>query len=93
MRIVQALHWLKDTFPADRDRVVSRLSSVIADPRSGKVLRDDLRAGLATLPTWMQGLVRELVDGGTSRSVRPRQDPGIRQRRNRSTPRVAAGRS
>ncbi|MDZ4685109.1 MAG: DUF6088 family protein [Planctomycetaceae bacterium] len=93
MRIVQALHWLKDTFPADRDRVVSRLSSVIADPRSGRVLRDDLRAGLATLPAWMQSLVRELIDGGTRRSVTPRPDPGIRQRRKRPTPRAAAGRS
>lgn len=93
MRIVQALHWLKDTFPADRDRVVSRLSSVIADPRSGKVLRDDLRAGLATLPAWMQSLVRELVDGGTSRSVTPRQNRGIRQSRKRPTPRAAAARS
>ena len=93
MRIVQALHWLKDTFPADRDRVVSRLSSVIADSRSGKLLRDDLRAGLATLPAWMQGLVREMVDDGTSRPVTPRRDPGNRQPRKRPTPGVTAARS
>jgi len=87
MRIVQALHWLKDTLPADRDRVVSHLSSVLADPRTGKLLRNDLRAGLATLPGWMRSLVREMVDDGTSRRVTQRL--GIRRARKR-TPSVAA---
>jgi hypothetical protein len=91
MRIVQALHWLKDTLPADRDRVVSQLSSVLADPRSGKLLRDDLRAGLSTLPAWMQRLVREIVDDGTNRTVTPRRDPVTRQPRRR-TPRVTGAR-
>ena len=93
MRIVQALYWLKDTLPTDRDRVVRRLSAILADRRYGKKVRDDLRAGLTTLPTWMQSPVRDLVDGGTNRSVTSRRDPGIRQRRKRSTPRVAAARS
>ena len=61
MRIVQALHWLKDTLPTDRDRILARLSSILADPRYGKGLRDDLRTGLPTLPAWMQDLVRELL--------------------------------
>lgn len=61
MRLVQALHWLKDTLPTDRDRVLGRLSSILADPRYGKGLRDDLRTGLATLPAWMQDVVRELL--------------------------------
>ena len=69
MRIVQALYWLKDTLPTDRDRVVRRLSAILADRRYGKKVREDLRAGLATLPTWMRSLVRELVDDGTFRSV------------------------
>ena len=93
MRIVQALYWLKDTLTTDRDRVVRRLSAILADRRYGKKVRDDLRAGLATLPTWMQSPVRDLVDGGTNRSVTSRRDPAIRQRRKRSTPRVAAARS
>ena len=93
MRIVQSLYWLKDTLPTDRDRVVRRLSAILADRRYGKKVRDDLRAGLATLPTWMRSLVRELVDGGTDRSVTSRKGPSIRQRRKRPTPRVAAARS
>jgi hypothetical protein len=62
MRIVRALHWLKDTLGTDRDRIVARLSSILEDSKHGKVLRDDLRAGLHTLPVWMQEIVRELLD-------------------------------
>lgn len=61
MRIVQALQWLKDTLPADRDRVVARLSTLLAGRRHGRDLRNDLRAGFNTLPAWMQGILRELV--------------------------------
>ena len=61
MRIVQALQWLKDTLPDDHDRIVAHLSTLLADRRHGRDLRDDLRAGFATLPAWMQDLLRELV--------------------------------
>ncbi len=61
MRVVQALHWLKDTFATDHDRITKRLSSLLADPAHGPALRDDLRSGLKTLPTWMQRVVRELL--------------------------------
>jgi hypothetical protein len=62
MRIVQALRWLKDTLPTDRDRILARLSDILMDQRHGKALRDDLRAGIGTLPAWMQTIVRELLD-------------------------------
>jgi len=61
MRIVQALHWLKDTLPSDRGRLMSQLATVLADDRYGRALRDDLRSGLPTLPAWMQDIVRELL--------------------------------
>ena len=61
MRIVQALQWLKDTLPTDRDRIVAHLSTLLADGGHGRDLRNDLRAGLVTLPAWMQDLVRELL--------------------------------
>jgi hypothetical protein len=72
MRIVQALHWLKDTLSSDHDRIVARLSSIFADPKQGKALRDDLRQGLSTLPAWMQAVVREVLndDGHGPRSQR-----------------------
>jgi hypothetical protein len=75
MRIVQALHWLKETLPTDRDRIVARLSSILADPRYGTELRDDLRAGLATLPAWMQGIVRELLGTASDRLAPSRRRP------------------
>ena len=87
MRIVQALHWLKDTLPTDRDRIVARLSSILRDPRYGTELRDDLRAGLATLPAWMQGIVRELLDTASDRPAPPR-----RRRRVTVPPKPARGR-
>jgi hypothetical protein len=67
MRVVQALHWLKDTLPSDRDRILARLSSILADPKYGKAIPDDLRQGISTLPSWMQAVVRELLDEGTDR--------------------------
>lgn len=73
MRIVQALHWLKDTVATDRDRIVARLSSILADPKHGKVLRDDLRAGLHTLPAWMQEIVRELLEPDRERQTAPKR--------------------
>jgi len=61
MRVVQALHWLKDTLATDRQRILSKLSHLLADPVHGDALRKDLLEGFSTLPTWMQHLVRELT--------------------------------
>jgi hypothetical protein len=62
MRIVQALSWLKDTLSSERDQVAKRLTAILADPTHGPVLQDDLRAGLKTLPAWMQRFVRDILD-------------------------------
>ena len=62
MRVVQALYWLKDTLSSDRERVLLRLKSVLADPVHGNSICDDLLTGFGTLPTWMQDFVRELPD-------------------------------
>lgn len=60
MRVVQALHWLKDTLPSDRDRILHRLAAVLADEDHGASIRRDLIDGFNTMPAWMQSLVREL---------------------------------
>lgn len=62
MRVVQALHWLKDTLPGDRGRIMRRLEAILRDPKSGTVIRKDLRSGISTVPTWMQRVVRDLLD-------------------------------
>jgi hypothetical protein len=63
MRVVQALHWLREavTKPEDRDRIIHRLQTILADPAHGAIIRADLLAGLPTLPAWMQDLLRGLL--------------------------------
>ena len=62
MRIVQALHWLKDMFPGDHNHIMKRFQAILRDPKNGAAIREDLRSGLSTLPTWMQRVVHALVD-------------------------------
>lgn len=60
MRIVQALHWLKDTLASERSTILSKLTNVLADPIHGATISQDLLDGFNMLPAWMQNLVREL---------------------------------
>lgn len=60
MRIVQALHWLKDTLTSERSLILSKLAKVLLDPVHGAAIRQDLLGGFNALPAWMQSLVREL---------------------------------
>lgn len=60
MRVVQALHWLKDTLVSDHTRILSRLTKVLTDPIHGAAIRQDLLDGFKVLPAWMQNLIREL---------------------------------
>lgn len=60
MRVVQALHWLKDTLPSDESRIIKRLSKLMEETEEGEAIRDDLLAGFNTLPAWMQTVVRKL---------------------------------
>lgn len=60
MRVAQALHWLKDTLISDRDRILRRLTQVLADPTHGAAIRQDLIDGVGAMPAWMQSLVCEL---------------------------------
>ena len=87
MRVVQALHWLKDTLGTDRARVLARLTQVLADPTHGAAISDDLLQGFSTLPAWMQDLVRELPgwepgmpETSNQRSGVPKKHPANRRR-------------
>ena len=46
MSLVQVLNWLKDTLATDRQRILARLSKVLADEAN----RKDLLEGFAVLP-------------------------------------------
>lgn len=59
MRVVQALHWLKDLLASEPDVLLPRLADVVADT----TVCEDLRVGLPTLPAWMQQVVRRLLQG------------------------------
>lgn len=64
MRLVQALHWLRDQLgkPEDHARIVRRLRAILRREGEGAAIAADLREGLVTLPGWMQDLVRNLLD-------------------------------
>ncbi len=62
MRIVQALYWLQDMLDTERPNIIRQLRRVLQDPAHGEVLRGDLQQGLPTLPTWMQSIVREVLE-------------------------------
>lgn len=63
MRIVQALHWLRDTMAGDDvEPWRQRLADLLADRVHGAELRADLADGLSTLPAWMQDLLRPLIN-------------------------------
>lgn len=75
MRVVQALHWLKDTLASDRRRILDRLSMVLADAAHGVAIRRDLADGFAALPAWMQELLRELHGFDPRKAQKPAAAP------------------
>ena len=60
MRLVQALHWLRDTASDDDGAAAlsARAGAVLADPDRGPAIRKDLIEGFTTLPAWMQDVLR-----------------------------------
>lgn len=65
MRVVQALYWLRDGLKigaqVDQDAIQSKLIRLLQDSRQGSAIRDDLRSGLHTVPSWMQRWIRDLL--------------------------------
>ena len=87
MRIVQALHWLRETLKreGEPERVKRRLAELLSEPEQGDVLRDDLAEGLASLPAWMQDFLRPLIGTDAAGSGQDRAE--IPSRRARSVAR------
>jgi uncharacterized protein DUF6088 len=71
MRVVQALHWLRDLLVRDResDQVKRKLTKLFEDPTAGPPLKADLTAGMTALPTWMWVFLKPLIE----------TDPGVRR--------------
>lgn len=85
MRVVQALHWLKDRLAGDRSRVQKRLTAIFADPRYGPAIRADLREGFAALPDWMRIFLKDML------AVSPNGSPGGSATPNRRKAKVGDG--
>ena len=67
MRMVQALHWLRDTGDGDdRQALARKLHRLLWDDPKGAAMRADLADGLATLPAWMQEFLKPLLHGGAA---------------------------
>jgi len=71
MRIVQALHWLRDLAKSDEHSILGRLKAILNDPAEGAAIRDDLHAGMHTLPQWMRELVSDLLNQTTGSTGNP----------------------
>jgi hypothetical protein len=71
MRVIQALHWMRDLLPRDGEpeRVRRKLRKLLEDPVSGPPLKADLDDGLTTVPAWMQVFLRPLLDGEEGAAV------------------------
>jgi hypothetical protein len=61
IRVVQALHWLRDMLSSDKDSIQTLLKGILNDPIHGPAIHDDLQSGLHTLPQWMHELVNGLL--------------------------------
>lgn len=89
MRIVQALHWLRDQLAreGDRDQIQRKLARLFDDPKSGPILKADLAAGRAALPTWMWMFLKPLIEPGAGDTRLKDRDASLRSRRKpRSSP-------
>jgi hypothetical protein len=60
MRLVQALHWLRDT--TDLPTLSAQVRSLLKRLPNADKIRDDLSQGLTTLPAWMQDLLGPIID-------------------------------
>ncbi len=63
MRVVQALHWLRDAMAdADENQAIRlRLRQLLWSDLDGPRLRKDLSDGMSALPAWMQGYLRTIL--------------------------------
>ncbi len=63
MRVVQALHWMRDLLSrkGEANRVRRKLRKLLDDPAAGPPLKADLIDGLTTVPTWMQVFLKTVL--------------------------------
>jgi hypothetical protein len=64
MRIVQAMHWLRDIIrqgdPGQLSSIRNKLKRYLDSQANKDVILDDLRSGLYTVPAWMQAFLKDV---------------------------------
>lgn len=73
MRVVQALHWLKDMLAADGDTIKKKLARILNDAQHGHAIRADLAQGFAAMPGWMQDCLRAMPDFDPAMPIPPKK--------------------
>jgi hypothetical protein len=73
MRVVQALHWMRDSLSreGEANRVRRKLRKLLDDPVAGPPLKADLVDGLTTVPTWMQVFLKTVLEGDQHAAASP----------------------
>lgn len=65
MRLIQALHWLRDKITVDKEQIERRVRTIISDEKHGAAIANDIKKDLTTLPTWMQSFLIPIINGGS----------------------------
>ena len=70
MRLVQALHWLRDILarPGERTNIEAKVTRLLNDSKDSEKLVEDLLAGWSALPSWMQDFLRPLMSAPAGES-------------------------
>lgn len=95
MRVVQALHWLRDQLAreGESDLIRRKLARLFDDPQSGPALKADLAAGMTALPTWMWVFLKPLVESeaGSERRLRNRAAHKQKRKPQPASPKPSVG--
>jgi Family of unknown function (DUF6088) len=63
MRLIQALHWLRDKITTDKDQIERRVRTILSDEKHGAAIANDIKKDLTTLPDWMQSFLIPIING------------------------------
>ena len=63
MRLIQALHWLRDKITTNKDQIERRVRTILSDEKHGAAIADDIKKDLTTLPDWMQSFLIPIING------------------------------
>jgi Family of unknown function (DUF6088) len=66
MRLIQALHWLRDQITVDKEQIERRVRAILSDEKHGAAIANDIKKDLTTLPDWMQSFLSPIIN---SRSI------------------------